>query len=263
MSSSGKKFTGKVALVTGSSYGIGYCIARRLAQDGAHVMLSSSVQENLDKAVNTLKAEGLSVSGTLCNVMHEEQWQPLIDATVNKYGGIDFFISNAGSLGGEGVQGPVLDVTQDGWDRIWKFNVKSGFFLAKAAAAIMEKRGGGCIVFVTSQVGYSACAGCEILPGIGMYSVTKTALIGLIDAMAPQCAEKGIRVTGLAPGLIRTHMAKGYPAVVFDNFLERCPIKRIAGPEEMAGTVSFLCSEDASYITGETIVVNGGFPVRH
>lgn len=264
MATNRKPHEGKVAVITGSTYGIGYSIARRLAQDGASVMICSRSQENVDKAVAKLKADGLTVCGTVCDVFKEADWKSLIDQTVVKYGGVDILVSNAGGAIPNAGWGPMMDATEETWDAAFQFNLKSGFFLAKAAFENMKSRGGGNIIFVASIVAYQACAGCELLPNIGLYSVTKTAMVGLIQAMAPQCAEEGVRVNGIAPGFVATPLTSELRKMpkVADDYINRCPMRRIGQPEDMAGTVSFLCSEDASYITGEVVTIAGGFPTR-
>lgn len=262
-----KLHEGKVAVVTGSTDGIGYSIARRLAQDGASVMICSRSQKHVDEAVKALLDEGLHVCGTVCNVLEKNDWKLLIDRTKEIFGGVDIFISNVGGIVQEvpGACGPMMETTEEGWDAMFQLNLKSGFFTAKEAAANMEDRGGGSIVFIAGIAAYLACCGCELFPGIGLLSVTKTAMLGLVQAMAPQCATKGIRVNAVAPGLIRTALGENIVRALpksFDDYVNRCPMKRMGEPEEIAGMVSFLCSHDASYITGETVTVCGGFPTR-
>ncbi|XP_012368487.1 dehydrogenase/reductase SDR family member 4 isoform X3 [Octodon degus] len=225
MASSGvdrqKPLANKVALVTASTDGIGFAISRRLAQDGAHVVISSRKQQNVDRAVATLKGEGLSVTGTVCHVGKAEDRKQLV-ATI-------------------------LDI-----------NVKATALITKEVVPEMEKRGGGSVVIVSSIAGFSP------FPGLGPYNVSKTALLGLTKNLALELAPKNIRVNCLAPGLIKTN----FSSVLWmdkareDNIKESMRIRRLGKPEECAGIVSFMCSEDASYITGETVVVGGGSPSR-
>ncbi|XP_004647500.1 dehydrogenase/reductase SDR family member 4 isoform X1 [Octodon degus] len=259
MASSGvdrqKPLANKVALVTASTDGIGFAISRRLAQDGAHVVISSRKQQNVDRAVATLKGEGLSVTGTVCHVGKAEDRKQLVATAVKLHGGIDILVSNAAV---NPFFGNLMDVTEDVWDKILDINVKATALITKEVVPEMEKRGGGSVVIVSSIAGFSP------FPGLGPYNVSKTALLGLTKNLALELAPKNIRVNCLAPGLIKTN----FSSVLWmdkareDNIKESMRIRRLGKPEECAGIVSFMCSEDASYITGETVVVGGGSPSR-
>lgn len=245
----------KVALVTASTDGIGFAIARRLAQDGAHVVISSRKQQNVDRAVATLQGEGLSVTGTVCHVGKAEDRERLVTTAVNLHGGIDILVSNAAV---NPFFGNLMDATEEMWDKVLDINVKATAMIIKAVVPEMEKRGGGSMVIVSSIGGFTP------LLGLGPYNVSKTALLGLTKNLALELASKNIRVNCLAPGLIKTN----FSSVLWmdkareDSIKEIMRIRRIGKPEECAGIVSFLCSEDASYITGETVVVGGGTPSR-
>ncbi|XP_070565042.1 dehydrogenase/reductase SDR family member 4-like isoform X1 [Ptychodera flava] len=249
--SSGKRFPGKVVIVTASTDGIGLAIAKRLAEDGAHVMISSRTQKNVDAAVDQLRSEGLSVSGIVCHVAKEEHRRKLIEETLNRYGGIDILVSNAAA---NPAFEAVLSTSESVWDKIFEVNVKATFLLVKEIAPYIEKRGGGSIVLVSSIGGF-------VFGGLlGAYGTSKTAMFGLTKALVPQCAGMNIRINCIAPGLIRTRFSEALwkdPDVLADT-LKSVPMNRIGEPSECAGVVSFLCSEDASYVTGETIVIAGG-----
>ncbi|XP_012589558.1 PREDICTED: dehydrogenase/reductase SDR family member 4 isoform X2 [Condylura cristata] len=204
----------KVALVTASTDGIGFAIARRLAQDGAHVVVSSRKQQNVDRAVAALQGEGLSVTGTVCHVGKAEDRERLVATAVKLHGGIDILVSNAAV---NPFFGNLMDATEAVWDK-----------------------------------------------GLGPYNVSKTALLGLTKNLANELAQKNIRVNCLAPGLIKTNFSSVFwtDKAREDSIKEIMRIGRIGKPEECAGIVSFLCSEDATYITGETVVVGGGTPSR-
>uniref|UniRef100_H2R9E8 Dehydrogenase/reductase 4 n=1 Tax=Pan troglodytes TaxID=9598 RepID=H2R9E8_PANTR len=211
----------KVALVTASTDGIGFAIARRLAQDGAHVVVSSRKQQNVDQAVATLQGEGLSVTGTVCHVGKAEDRERLVATT--------------------------LDI-----------NVKAPALMIKAVVPEMEKRGGGSVVIVSSIAAFSPS------PGFSPYNVSKTALLGLNKTLAIELAPRNVRVNCLAPGLIKTSFSRmlWMDKEKEESMKETLRISRLGEPEDCAGIVSFLCSEDASYITGETVVVGGGTPSR-
>ncbi|XP_074090925.1 dehydrogenase/reductase SDR family member 4-like isoform X1 [Macrotis lagotis] len=241
----------KVALVTASTDGIGFAIAQRLARDGAHVIVSSRKQQNVDRAVAALQKEGLSVTGTVCHVAKAEDRKRLVATALDSYGGIDILVSNAAV---NPFFGKLVDATEEIWDRILDVNVKSTALLMNVVVPEMEKRGGGSVVIVSSIAAYTP------FQALGPYNVSKTALLGLTKNFASELEPMGIRVNCLAPGLIKTN----FSSVFWENKTnetqakENLKITRLGEPHECAGIVSFLCSSDASYITGETIVVAGG-----
>ncbi|XP_055989187.1 dehydrogenase/reductase SDR family member 4 isoform X1 [Sorex fumeus] len=247
--------TDRVAVVTGSTNGIGLAIARRLAQDGAHVVVSSRKQQNVDNTVATLRGEGLSVTGTVCHVGKAEDRERLVSKAVKLHGGVDILVSNAAV---NPFFGNMLDASEEVWDKILDINVKATALITKAVVPEMEKRGGGSVVIVASIAGYSP------FPGLGPYNVSKTALLGLTKNLALELGPRNIRVNCLAPGLIKTSFSSVFwtDKAREDSIKEIMRIGRIGKPEECAGIVSFLCSEDASYINGETVVVGGGTPSR-
>ncbi|KAL6090944.1 hypothetical protein STEG23_024443 [Scotinomys teguina] len=245
----------KVALVTASTDGIGLAIARRLAEDGAHVVISSRKQQNVDHAVATLRGEGLSVTGIVCHVGKPEDRERLVATAVKLHQGVDILVSNAAV---NPFFGKLMDVTEEVWDKILSINVTATAMLIKAVVPEMEKRGGGSVVIVGSVAGFTPFS------SLGPYNVSKTALLGLTKNFAAELASKNIRVNCLAPGLIKTRFSS---ALWMDNskeeiIKEHMKIGRLGKPEDCAGIVSFLCSEDASYINGETVVVGGGTPSR-
>ncbi|XP_030857387.1 dehydrogenase/reductase SDR family member 4-like isoform X1 [Gorilla gorilla gorilla] len=245
----------KVALVTASTDGIGFAIARRLAQDGAHVVVSSRKQQNVDQAVATLQGEGLSVTGTVCHVGKAEDRERLVATAVKLHGGIDILVSNAAV---NPFFGSIMDVTEEVWDKTLDINVKAPALMTKAVVPEMEKRGGGSVVIVSSIAAFSPS------PGFSPYNVSKTALLGLTKNLAIELAPRNIRVNCLAPGLIKTSFSRmlWMDKEKQESMKETLQIRRLGEPEDCAGIVSFLCSEDASYITGETMVVGGGTPSR-
>uniref|UniRef100_A0A2K5N0H8 Dehydrogenase/reductase 4 n=1 Tax=Cercocebus atys TaxID=9531 RepID=A0A2K5N0H8_CERAT len=210
-----------LSLPSSWDYRIGFAIARRLAQDGAHVVVNSWKQQNVDQAVATLQGEGLSVTGTVCHVGKIEDPEWLVATT--------------------------LDI-----------NVKAPALVTKAVVPEMEKRGGGSVVIVASIAAFSPS------PGLSPYSVSKTALLGLTKTLAIELAPRNIRVNCLVPGLIKTSFSRMLckDKEKEERMKEILQIRRLGEPEDCAGIVSFLRSEDASYITGETVVVGGGTPSR-
>ncbi|XP_058038322.1 dehydrogenase/reductase SDR family member 4-like [Ahaetulla prasina] len=251
----GRSLAEKVALVTASTEGIGLAIARRLAQDGAHVLVSSRKQANVDRAVAELQAEKLSVSGSVCHVGKAEDRRRLVDTAVERYGGIDILVSNAAV---NPFFGSILDASEEVWDKILDINVKATALLASLVVPHMQKRGSGSIVIVSSLAGYMP------FPSLGPYNVSKTALLGLTRNLASELAPHNIRVNCLAPGLIRTKFSSAFwqDENAERGILENMRVKRIGVPSDCSGIVSFLCSADAEYINGETVVVAGGASSR-
>lgn len=254
-SNSSQKLSGKVAIVTASTDGIGYAIAERLGQDGAKVVVSSRKQKNVDAAVEKLRAKNLHVHGTVCHVGKKEDRASLIKQTLDQFGGIDIVVSNAAV---NPFFGPTLDCSEEQWDKIFDLNVKATFMLIKETVPHMQTRGGGSVTVVSSIAGYNP------IPMLGPYSVSKTALLGLIKSLVPQLATMNIRINGLAPGIIETHFSQALTSIeeIAKSILSQVPLNRFGQPPECAGVVSFLSSDDASYITGETILVTGGISAR-
>ncbi|XP_071785454.1 dehydrogenase/reductase SDR family member 4-like [Asterias amurensis] len=246
-----KRLIGKVAVVTASTDGIGFAIAKRLGNEGAHVVISSRKQKNVDSALEQLKADKLSVSGMVCHVGKAEHRANLVSQTVAEYGGIDILVSNAAV---NPVFGPMLQTTEEQWDKIFDINVKAAFLLIKECVPHMKDRKGSSITIVSSVGGF------QPFSLLGPYSVSKTALLGMTKALASDCGPMGIRVNCIAPGIIKTRFSEALwtNEAALEQTLVTSAIKRAGEPDECAGTVAFLSSDDASYITGENILITGG-----
>ncbi|XP_026072257.1 dehydrogenase/reductase SDR family member 4-like [Carassius auratus] len=247
--------SGRVAIVTASTDGIGLAAAEALGQRGAHVVVSSRRQANVDKAVSLLRSKNIKVIGTTCNVGKAEDRDKLINLTVEQCGGVDILVSNAAV---NPFFGNILESTEEVWDKILGVNVKASFLLTKQVVPHMEKRGGGSVVIVSSVAGY------QPMQGLGPYSVSKTALLGLTKALAPDLAHSNIRINCVAPGIIKTRFSAALweNESVLKDVLKQTSIKRLGQPEDIGGVIAFLCSDEASYITGETITVTGGMNCR-
>ncbi|XP_054609712.1 dehydrogenase/reductase SDR family member 4 [Dunckerocampus dactyliophorus] len=254
-SMSQSSLTGKVAIVTASTAGIGLAAAQALGKRGAHVVVSSRRQAGVDKAVALLQSQDIQVTGTTCNVGKKEDRERLLQMTLDQCGGVDILVSNAAV---NPFFGNLMDTTEDVWEKIMSINVKAAFLMTKLVVPHIEKRGGGNVVFVSSVAAY------QPLQGLGAYSVSKTALVGLTRALAPELAQSNIRVNCVAPGIIKTSFSSALwqNDDIMDDFKKQLCIKRVGQPEEIGGVVAFLCTEDASYITGETITVTGGIGCR-
>uniref|UniRef100_A0A182IN68 Uncharacterized protein n=1 Tax=Anopheles atroparvus TaxID=41427 RepID=A0A182IN68_ANOAO len=250
-----KRLTGKVAVVTASTEGIGFAIAQRLGQEGAKVVISSRKQQNVDRAVDDLRKAGLEVTGIKCHVASSDDRKALFDHAAQQFGGIDILVSNAAvnpEVGG------VLDCSESAWDKIFDVNVKCSYLLAKEVLPFIRQRKGGSIVFISSIAGF------QPFSLLGAYSVSKTALLGLTKAASQELAAENIRVNCIAPGVVQTKFAGALQEsdAAREESLSRIPMGRIAQPKEIGGVCAFLVSDDASYITGETIVASGGMSSR-
>ncbi|XP_012225509.2 dehydrogenase/reductase SDR family member 4 [Linepithema humile] len=250
-----KRLEGKVAIVTASTEGIGFSIAQRLAQEGAKVMISSRKESNVKKAVEQLKSEGLQVTGVVCHVSKKEDRKNLFEKTKADFGGLDILVSNAAV---NPVFGPVFDSTEEIWDKIFDVNVKSTFLLLKESLPLLKSSKSPSVIIVSSIAGY------QPMNLVGLYSVSKTALLGLTKVTAEELAGDGIRVNCIAPGIIKTKFSRSlYETESISEYnLSTINMRRFGLPKEIASVAAFLASEDASYITGETIVATGGMKSR-
>ncbi|XP_024962152.1 tropinone reductase-like 3 [Cynara cardunculus var. scolymus] len=248
----GRRFEGKVAIVTASTQGIGFSIAQRLALEGASVVISSRKQKNVDEAVKKLKAQGIEALGLVCHVSNAQQRKYLIERTVQKYGKIDVIVSNAAVNPSVDA---ILDSHESTLDKLWEVNVKTSILLLQDASPHLTK--GSSIVFISSIAAYQPPS------SMSMYGVTKTALLGLTKALATEMAPH-TRVNCVAPGTIPTRFARFITDndIIRNTIEEKTPLKRLGTAEDMAAATAFLASDEASYITGETIVVAGGMSSR-
>mmetsp|Transcript_8111 Transcript_8111/g.20832 ORF Transcript_8111/g.20832 Transcript_8111/m.20832 type:complete len:256 (+) Transcript_8111:380-1147(+) len=245
---------GRVALVTASTEGIGRAIAKRLASDGAHVVISSRKKDKVDAVVAALRSEGLSVSGMVCHVGKADHRRALVEDTVRRHGKIDIFVSNAAV---NPTAEKIFEMSPEAVEKVIDINLKSAVLLYQLVAPHMRGSSGGgsgSIVFISSITAYHPS-----LP-LSLYATCKTALLGLTKAAAGEMAEKKVRVNCIAPGFIPTNFSSALTATEDSSAMLRgwTMLKRLGTPEEVASVCAFLCSEDASYITGETIAVAGG-----
>ncbi|GAB2224705.1 hypothetical protein Droror1_Dr00005473 [Drosera rotundifolia] len=248
----GKRFVGKVAIVTASTQGIGFAIAERLGLEGGSVVVSSRKQKNVDEAVEKLRRKGIEVLGVVCHVSNRQQRKNLIDETVEKYGKIDVVVSNAAV---NPTVNTILETQESALDKLWEINVKAAILLIQDAAPHLKN--GSSVILVSSIAGYSPES------ALAMYGVTKTALLGLTKALAAELGPN-TRVNCLAPGFVPTHFADFITsnAHVRKSIEDKTLLNRLGTTEDMGSAATFLASDDAAYITGETLVVAGGMPSR-
>ncbi len=244
--------SGKVAIVTGSSKGIGEAIALLLAQHGAKVVISSRKQDAVDAVSAQMNEQGYDTIGIACNVGKAEDCQSLVDKTIAHYGGIDILVNNAAT---NPFFGPIEAHEEAAFDKIMEVNVKAPWRLSNACLASMQARGGGSIINISSVEGEH--------PGMGLsiYSVSKSALIMLTKNQAKEWGKHGIRSNVLCPGLIKTKFSKAlWSNEKMLNHMERSiPSGRIGMPEEMAGPVLLMASDAGSYMTGSVVTADGGY----
>jgi len=243
--------TGKAALVTGSTRGIGLAIAEALARHGARVAVSSRKPEACERAREQIVALGGEAIGVPCNVSFKEQLQALVDATLEAFGGIDVLICNAGI---NPYFGPLAEITDDAYDRIMNTNVRSNLWLCNMVLPQMAARGGGAAVIVSS---IAALGGTRWL---GAYGISKAADVALARNLAVEWGPKNVRVNCLAPGIIKTEFARALyedPAVEA-RALRKYPLGRLGEPDDVAGAAVFLASRAGAFVTGQTLVIDGG-----
>jgi len=244
--------TGKVALVTGASRGIGESIAKLLAEQGAHVIVSSRKLDGCQAVVDQIKEKGGSAEAVPCHIGDLEQIANIFQHIKETHGKLDILINNAAT---NPFFGHVLDTDLMAFKKTVDVNIQGYFFMCVEGGKLMKANGGGAIVNVASVNG--------VIPGSlqGIYSITKASVISMTKTFAKECAQLGIRVNAILPGATDTKFAATLvknPAIL-EKALEHIPMNRVAEPDEMAGTVLYLVSDAASYTTGACINVDGGY----
>lgn len=248
MSNTQFDFHGKVAIVTGGAQGIGRACAERLAQAGANVSIW-----DVDAAQGQALADALGEQGQFvaCDVSRQDAVQAALRATLGRFGRVDQLVNNAGVV----RTGDFLDITEADWDLVMNVNLKGAFLVGQAVARVMATQGSGAIVHMSSVNAVLA------IPSIASYNVSKGGIAQLTRAMALALIDHGIRVNAVGPGTIGTELAQR--AVMADEaararLMSRTPMRRLGEPAEVADAVAYLLSDAASYITGETLYVDGG-----
>jgi gluconate 5-dehydrogenase len=241
---------GKVALVTGSSRGIGNALARGLASSGCIMILNGTNKETLDSAVNRFKADGLEAFGYNFDVTNESEVNENIERIQNEVGLIDILVNNAGIQ----IRGPLENFEYSDWQKVINTNLTSAFLLSKAAVKGMIERKAGKIINICSVQSELA------RPSITPYTASKGGLRNLTRGMAAEWGKFNIQINGIAPGYFKTEMTKSlYQNESFDSWLRsRTPANRWGDPEELIGSLIFLASKASNYINGHIIYVDGG-----
>jgi len=238
----------KVAIVTGASRGIGKIIAEVFAKSGAHVVCVARTEDAIKSLAESIQSNGGSASYVACDISDGESFSSLINDTAKSHGKLDILINNAGVT----RDTLLMRMNEDQWDTVLNINLKGAFHGMKAAIRPMMKNRSGRIINITSIVGITGN------PGQANYSASKAGLIGMSQSVAKEVATRGITVNCIAPGWIGTDMTEELTEDVKKEFLSRIPVGRIGTPEDIAHTALFLASDEANYITGQTITVDGG-----
>ena len=239
----------KVAIVTGGSRGIGYATVDAFLREGAKVILCASRQETADKAVAALneKYPNAVVEGIWPNLSDAADVKKAFDEVGNKYGTIDILVNNAGVS----EKTPFVEYTEELFDKVMDLNVKGVFTASKAAVDWMLKAGSGVILSTSSMVSRDA------QPSGFTYPTSKFAVNGFTLSLARELAPKGIRVNAVGPGITETDMMKSVPKEMIEPLIARIPLGRLGQPEDIANAYVFLASDEASYITGQILYVDG------
>ena len=244
-----KLLEGKTALITGAARGIGKAIAVEYAKHGANIAFTDLVIDEVGQATEQeLASYGVKVKGYASNAADFEAAHAVVKQIHEEFGSIDVLVNNAGIT----KDTLMMRMSEAQWDAVLTVNLKSAFNFIHAVTPIMARQRGGSIINMSSVVGVSGNAGqCN-------YTASKAGLIALTKSMAKELSSRGIRVNAVAPGFIKSQMTEKLSQELCDALLGNIPAGRLGEPEDIAKAVAFLCSPDASYITGQTISVNGG-----
>ncbi|MCM2371572.1 3-oxoacyl-[acyl-carrier-protein] reductase [Aporhodopirellula aestuarii] len=239
---------GQVAIVTGASQGLGQAVAVALGQNGAHVVCVARNAEKLAKTVADIEAAGGSAEALPCDVTDRTAAAAAIEETNKKHGRLDILVNNAGITRDKLMRG----MSDEEWDSVIATNLTSCFVCCRAAAGVMRRKKYGRIINMASISGLIGN------PGQANYSASKAGMIGMTRTMSKELVSRGVTVNAVAPGFIASEMTAELGDVVMEEVKKRIPAKRVGQPEDVAAAVLFLASKDASYISGQTIVVDGG-----
>ncbi|MCP4582340.1 MAG: 3-oxoacyl-[acyl-carrier-protein] reductase [candidate division Zixibacteria bacterium] len=240
--------SGKTALVTGSARGIGFAIAESLGKQGANIIVSDILEDLANEAAQKLNDQGVKSIAVAGNISKSEDVDLLFKTAKDEFGGVDILVNNAGIT----RDNLLMRMDENAWDSVIAVNLKGSFLCTKAAARGMMKKRAGRIINVASIVGIIGNA------GQANYSASKAGIIGLTKSSAKEMGARGVTVNAVAPGYIATDMTDNLPQEVKDAFLNVTPLKRPGTPDDIARAVMFLASDEAAYITGQVLNIDGG-----
>jgi NAD(P)-dependent dehydrogenase (short-subunit alcohol dehydrogenase family) len=243
--------TSKVAIVTGSSRGIGRAIAERFAEHGAKVVVSSRNLDACEEVVQAIRSKGGEAIAHACNISSKEDLQSLVDSTLTTWAAVDILVCNAAV---NPHFGPALTITDEVFDKIMESNVRNNFWLCNMVLPQMAERGGGAIILMSSVGGMLGSQ------SIGVYGMSKAADMALARNICVEWGPKNIRANCIAPGLVRTDFARALweNPRIYEQVTKSYPLRRIGEPDEIAGAAVFLAARSGSFLTGQTIVIDGG-----
>ncbi len=241
-------FNGKVVFVTGSGRGIGKVIALSFAKLGAKIALCDLNEDALKETVSEIEDLGTEAIYTLTNVVSAEEVESMIDKVIDKWGGVDVLINNAGIT----KDGLLLRMKESDWDAVLSVNLKGTFNVTKAALKYMFKKRSGRIINIASVIG--------VMGNVGQanYAASKGGVIAFTKSVAKEAAPRGITANAIAPGFIKTKMTEVLSKDVKNRLMDLIPLRKLGEPQDVANTCLFLASDLASYITGQVILVDGG-----
>ncbi|HUS95804.1 MAG TPA: SDR family oxidoreductase [Hyphomicrobiaceae bacterium] len=245
---------GKVAIVTGSSRGIGRSIAEQMSALGAKIVVSSRKLDMCQEVVDGIAAKGGEAIAVACNISRKDECQALVDATIAKWGRLDSFVANAAV---NPVYGPMSGLSDEAFDKVMTSNVQSAIWFANMSMPKMVDVGGGSFTIISSIGGLKGSA------TLGIYGISKSADFGVARALAVEWGPKNIRVNAVAPGLVKTDFARALweNPKLRDDRESRTPLRRLGDPDDIGGVAAFLATPAAAFITGQVIVADGGVTI--